>query len=465
MLRFDDRQDHEQVFLRSQKRLDVRAPGSYFDTCGGDRNTVVGGKDDEGHQGGDYNITVGNDHQIHIQGGRYDRIEKPLNMTVVGEEVFDYEADLSTMVTNKSEQNAKQIIIEASQKICLKVGSSFILLEPTGVTIVGPTVKIKSGGSPLSTGNPDIQDPLDAVPADTGKPCNQLYAAHGAGTVTPRRRTSRTLLSQHAPEVAPTGPPQPPPCCTITSVTVAPSPANHARTRIGVGEEVDLTVNPGPATWTISGSGDFTTASAGVGTVRIKARDRAGSITVTATGAGCACNITFSVVEPSSWTMKRVSGIFHTAGHPDTGFKGEFYVHPNDVNFSAIDFREMDSQAVTTGSLNCFSGVYHGRYPLPDRAGPWGPIIGHTDADGSHVGLLDTIYSAYPPDADVGTAPPFTVGTMYFPLATQWKMGTGAPKALPLQVQNHEIFATGRSESQKGGTTVSKMYNDPASGY
>lgn len=163
--------------------------------------------------------------------------------------------------------------------------------------------------------------------------------------------------------------------------------------------------------------------------------------------------------------MKRVSGISHTAGHPDSGFRGEFYVHPNDVNFYAIDFREMDSQAVTTGSFASQAGRYHGNYPLPTRAGPWGAITGHTDADGSHVGLLDTVTSGYPSSGDTGSAPPFNVGTKYWTIPTQWKVGTGAPKALPLQVQNHEIFATGRSESQKGGVTVSKMYNDPASGF
>src|SRR2546425_4139778 len=128
------------------------------------------------------------------------------------------------------------------------------------------------------------------------------------------------------PPVAPTGPNSgpnktagggaadggSPPCpthCTITSQTVATSPADRTRTRIGVGEEVDLTVNPAPATWAItSGSGTLTPNSGSQAKVRFTADDKAGSVTITATGSGCSCTITFTIVAPSDWTMKRQPG-------------------------------------------------------------------------------------------------------------------------------------------------------------
>ena len=61
MLRFDDRAGCEQVFIRSQRRMDIRALGSFYETNGGSRNAQIGWKDDKG-QGGDFNITIGNDH-------------------------------------------------------------------------------------------------------------------------------------------------------------------------------------------------------------------------------------------------------------------------------------------------------------------------------------------------------------------------------------------------------------------
>jgi type VI secretion system secreted protein VgrG len=194
MFRFDDKKNCEQVFLRSELRMDIRALGSYYETNGGDRHALVGWKNDKG-QGGDFNITVGNDENVHIQGGRYERIEKKLNYAVVGDAVEDFEANLATMVKSKAELNAKQIIIEASEKICLKVGSSFILLEPSGVTIYGSTVKINSGGWGVETGDHDIDDPLDASPADTGKPGYVDCSKRGGGGGGHRRRH---LSSQHS---------------------------------------------------------------------------------------------------------------------------------------------------------------------------------------------------------------------------------------------------------------------------
>ncbi|MGB3598671.1 MAG: type VI secretion system tip protein VgrG, partial [Pseudomonas neustonica] len=37
---------------------------------------------------------------------------------------------------------------EAGMEITFKVGGSFVKLDPSGVTLVGPSVKINSGGSP-----------------------------------------------------------------------------------------------------------------------------------------------------------------------------------------------------------------------------------------------------------------------------------------------------------------------------
>lgn len=252
----------------------------------------------------------------------------------------------------------------------------------------------------------------------------------------------------------------------ITSVTVATSPANRARLRIGVGEEVDLTVSPGPSTWAITGgSGTLTPNSGSQTNVRFTASDLAETVVITATNGSCNCSITFTIVEPSDWTQKRTSSISHSAGRPDCGWKGEFYIHPNDVNFYRMNFREKDSQAVATGSYAIFNGVWHGSYPLPDQASPWLAIVGHTEADGSKAGGIDTVYSGDSTAANTGAAPPFIVGTMYFPITMQWKVGTGSPKNFATSRQEHEIFADGKCESRKGGNTEKRMYNDPPSGY
>jgi hypothetical protein len=260
--------------------------------------------------------------------------------------------------------------------------------------------------------------------------------------------------------------PCPKPCsCTITSQTVATSPANRARTRIGVGEEIELTVSPGPATWEItSGTGKLSPKS---GTkVTYTADDKAGSVTITATKPDCSCTIILTIVEPSSWTMKRQpsTNLKHTNGRPDCGWKGIMYVHPDDVNFYRVETREKDSQAVATGSYATFNGVKHGNYPPPDNASVWFAITRHSETDGSTDDAPDDIYSGDPGTGATGAAPPFKIGKMHFPITIQWRVaGSGTIHDFPVIRQEHEIFDNGRCESRKGGLTEHAMHSDPTS--
>ena len=43
-----------------------------------------------------------------------------------------------------------KIVLEAGSELTLKVGGSFVKVDPSGVTLVGPTIKMNSGGSPGS---------------------------------------------------------------------------------------------------------------------------------------------------------------------------------------------------------------------------------------------------------------------------------------------------------------------------
>ncbi len=258
------------------------------------------------------------------------------------------------------------------------------------------------------------------------------------------------------------------PVCTLTSKTIATSPADRARTKIGVGEEVELTVKGNPATWAItSGTGTLSPNTGARRTVTFTADDKAGSTTITATGSGCSCvnTITFTIVRPASWTMKRKPGssIKHTNGKPDCGFLGIMYVHPNDVNFYRVETREKDSLSVATGCYNpSHHGKYHGKYGPPDQASGWFLLTRHTEPDGSTDDVPDEIYSGYANDAAMGTAPPFKVGTMYFPITIQWHVvGNANIHDFPVIRQEHEVFSDGKCETRKGGLTESAMYSDP----
>jgi type VI secretion system secreted protein VgrG len=196
-IRFEDHRGKEQVFVHAQKRMDVRVLGSLYETVHANRHEVVGlPKGTE--KGGDYDVTVGGNHSLHVRGGLYEGIGKALNSTVKAEVVHDHQTSEATLVSAKSELNAREITLEALQKITLKVGSSFVVLDLMGVTISGPMVKINSGGAATGTGDPSIEDPHDAETSDTGEPGYLDRPRTGGGGGGWKKRT---LHSQHGPDV------------------------------------------------------------------------------------------------------------------------------------------------------------------------------------------------------------------------------------------------------------------------
>ncbi|HEV8591283.1 MAG TPA: hypothetical protein VGQ55_04205 [Pyrinomonadaceae bacterium] len=258
------------------------------------------------------------------------------------------------------------------------------------------------------------------------------------------------------------------PKCTIESKTAAKSPADRKRTKIGVGEEVTITAKGNAAEWTKSGGGRLNPKSGVNTSVTLTASDKAETITITAKHSGCGCSnsITFSVVEPSNWTLKRKKGtkLRHKKGHVDCGWLGEFYVHPDDVNFYNVEFREKDSKYVGTGSYKGYNGDYHGNYPPPVRASEWIPLSSHTETDGSKGSGYDTIYTGDPGPTKTGSKPPFNVGSGYFPITLQWQLpSVGKAHDFPEVRQEDEIFSTGKCESRKGGNTESTMWDDKTS--
>jgi len=165
--------------------------------------------------------------------------------------------------------------------------------------------------------------------------------------------------------------------------------------------------------------------------------------------------------------MKRAPGtnLRHTQTKPDCGWQAAVRVHPNDVNFYRVEIREQDSSAVASGCFAEFIGIKHGNYPAPDFASGFFGITmtNHTDADGSLANLVDNIYSGISALTAAESAPPFTDGSMSFPINWQWRVGTSAPKNFPTVQQTHVVTADGKCVSSKGGNSEQNLFSDPTS--
>ena len=181
LIRFDDAWHDEQFLIRSQGRTDVTSFGAWHDTSHGDRSILVGGKDpDTGKGGGAMFVTTGGEYDHHVGGSHYHQADKTYQLTVKSATAFDLESDYFTVVKGKVEMNASEVVIEATHKITLKVGGSFVVVDPMGVFIKGAVVKINSGGSPGDTSSTEMIDVADAGAADPGDPPDWL-ARHPPG--------------------------------------------------------------------------------------------------------------------------------------------------------------------------------------------------------------------------------------------------------------------------------------------
>jgi hypothetical protein len=192
-LRFEDKKDKEQVFIHSERRMDVRVKASLYETCGGSRQEVIGMRTDN-QPGGNLAVSVGGTHDFHVKYDEFIGIDKK-RYEIVAEDVLEgYKGKKVTIIKGKSEQNASEIILEAKTKISLKVGGNCIVIDSTGITIAATMVKINSGGWGTETSDPSIAHPLDAEYSDNGEPGYLDRPRRGGGR---RGRVWETFKSQH----------------------------------------------------------------------------------------------------------------------------------------------------------------------------------------------------------------------------------------------------------------------------
>ena len=184
VLRFDDSWQKEQVLIRSQGRLDETSFASTFQTSHADRHIQIGGKDAKtGQSGGSLFTTMGGEDNLHVVKSRYTGIDVNEEQTIKGHLFVDVTGAVKIISQAEINLSAPKIVLEASSKISLKVGSSFVVIDPSGVFINGAQVLINSGGSALSVADADMTDPLDAASADPGDPLNwrELHKGGGGG--------------------------------------------------------------------------------------------------------------------------------------------------------------------------------------------------------------------------------------------------------------------------------------------
>jgi len=150
-LRFEDEAGQEQIYVHAQKDLDLLTEhnrtevikndshltvhNNHFERVGGNSHLTVEGERRE-QVGGDYSHRVGGN--LHSYQGRGQLIE-------AGSEIHH--------------KAGVKLVIEAGAEVTLQAGGSFVKVDPSGVTVSGPLVRMNSGGGPGSGSSAAVQAP------------------------------------------------------------------------------------------------------------------------------------------------------------------------------------------------------------------------------------------------------------------------------------------------------------------
>lgn len=148
------------------------------------------------------------------------------------------------------------------------------------------------------------------------------------------------------------------------------------------------------------------------------------------------------------------TGVKHTLNQADSGIQTRVFLGPDTVNFSRVRYRELNVAGVPTTpgvySCNTFStghcsGATAGA--CPDKALTDTVVAGK----GTQSVLGDCAYSGH-----CGTAPPFVPGSITVNIPYEYKVGTGAFRAIRNVAQIHTLDADASTlTSSKAGATGS----------
>ena len=160
-LRIEDKKGAEQIFIHAQKDWDeniehdqkIRVGNERHDTV--EKNTYTELKAEEHRTThADRKVEVRTDDHLTVAQNQHVKLGTA-QLTNAGREIHL--------------KAGEKIVIEAGMELTTKAGGSFIKLDPSGITMVGPTVKVNAGGSAGSGSGIGIKPPVLPGMADSDK--------------------------------------------------------------------------------------------------------------------------------------------------------------------------------------------------------------------------------------------------------------------------------------------------------
>jgi type VI secretion system secreted protein VgrG len=146
-IRFEDKKGHEQLIIHAENAMSESVEGSQTITVGGNRSITTGGLGRDGSKHGDTKELVYKNRNLHVKGDERIEVEGKSSELVHGDEIHATVGGYYLSTGSPASIYAPEVFIQGGTKLTLMVGGSFIVLDPAGVSIVGPMVKLNPAGA------------------------------------------------------------------------------------------------------------------------------------------------------------------------------------------------------------------------------------------------------------------------------------------------------------------------------
>lgn len=165
-LRIEDKKGSEQLFVHAQKDANLHVGNDWKQSVDHDSHLTVQKNAVE---------SVGQDAHLNIGGHRYVKTGATQSLTIGGDQHIKIGSNQLIKAGRELHWKGGQtVVLEAGLSMTLKAGSGKIVLDPSGVAIVGSKVRINSGGGGGSAKAAAPAAPIDPAKVDPGKPGSRI---------------------------------------------------------------------------------------------------------------------------------------------------------------------------------------------------------------------------------------------------------------------------------------------------
>ncbi|MDI9243995.1 type VI secretion system tip protein VgrG [Marinobacter sp. CHS3-4] len=162
-LRFEDEADKEQIYVHAQKDLDLLTENNRTEVIRNDSHRTV--------ENNDFSHIKANQHST-VDGEKRESVGGDCSQSIGG--TFHQKSGSGTLSEAGTEVHHKagtKVVLDAGAELTISAGGSLLKLDPSGVTLSGPGVKINSGGAPGSGSGVSPQSPAQPMQlSEKGQP-------------------------------------------------------------------------------------------------------------------------------------------------------------------------------------------------------------------------------------------------------------------------------------------------------